>query len=125
MLVFKPRPLRSDTWKPKQEFRLGPRGLSGSIYCLCRHLSVFLHGGSCSASVRMPLSREAYSSGMSSGALRFLLFCGVMGNGMGIVSLERAGQSCGVAPEAPAWRLCGPGLWGQTSKNTNSAEVWG
>ena len=34
-------------------------------------------------------------------------------------------QSCGVAPEATAWRVCGPGLWGQKSENTNSASVWG
>ena len=55
MLVFEPRPLRSDTWKPKQGFRLGPRFLSGSIFWVCGHLSACLRGGSCSASVRMPL----------------------------------------------------------------------
>ena len=33
-------------------------------------------------------------------------------------------QSCGVAQGDPAWSVCGPGLWGQKSENTNSAQVW-
>ena len=48
MLVLEPKPLRSDTWKPKEELRLGPRGLSGSMFCVCGLLSTCLHGGSCS-----------------------------------------------------------------------------
>lgn len=34
MLVFETSPLSRDTWKPKLGFRLGPRDLSGSIFCL-------------------------------------------------------------------------------------------
>lgn len=85
MLVIEPRPLRSDTWTPKQEFIIGPRGLSGSIFCLCGYQSVCLHGGSsCSAGVIMPLFVQC---GLRSwdvlGTLRFLLFCRVVANGTG------------------------------------------
>lgn len=87
MLVFEPRPLRSDNRKPKEEFRLGHRGLSSSIVSVCRYLSAGLRGGRCSAFIECPcLSRVASSSGKSLGALRFLLFCKVVANGMGTVS---------------------------------------
>lgn len=55
VVVFAARPLRSDPWKPKREFRLGSRGLSGSIFCVCAHLSACLRGGGGSACVRVPL----------------------------------------------------------------------
>ena len=34
-LFFEPKPLRSNTWNPKQELRLWPKGLSGSTFYLC------------------------------------------------------------------------------------------
>ena len=92
-LVLETRPLKRDTWKPKDGFRLVPRGLSSSIFCVWGHPSACLSGGSCSAFVRSPLfvQGELHDLGWPRGPWRFLLICGVVASGMGRVSLERAG----------------------------------
>ena len=37
VLVYENSPLRTETWKPKLRFRLGPGGLSISTFCLWGH----------------------------------------------------------------------------------------
>ena len=127
MLVFETRPLGRDAWNPKQGFSFGPRGLSASIFCLWGHLSVYLSGGCASPFARSPLCAEG---GLHSRDGRRDL--GGFSQSIGLWPMKWAEfpwrgqtQSCRVAPGAPAWKGCGPELWGQNSEITNTALVWG
>ena len=91
--VLRPKPLRSDTRKTKQELRLGPKGLSAqpSISVdICGH--AFVQVAAQLVSECPCVSREAPSSGMSSGALRFLIFWRCVAKGMDTVSQDTAGR---------------------------------
>ena len=92
-LVLETRPLRRDSWNPKQGFRLGPRGavwfnlLSlGSSFCLSEWRSLL---SLCQITPVCPGWPTLL--GWPQGPWRFLLICRVAANGMGRVSLERAG----------------------------------
>ena len=45
----------------------------------------------------------------------------IMDNGMGRIPVEWAGTDLMCGSKGPALRVCGQGLWGQMSENTNSA----
>ena len=92
-LVLETSPLRRDAWKPTQGFRLGPRGpvwfnlLSlGTSFCLSEWRSLL---SLCQISPVGPGWPKLL--GWPQGPWRFLLICRVVANGMGRVSLERAG----------------------------------
>ena len=125
-LVSEPRPLSTYTWSTKLELRRGPSALSGSTFASA-HIGLRV----CVDEVAQLVSEcPCWSRGLT-----------VMGcprepwgfsSSVGLWPMEWAqfprreqAQTRGVAPDARAGSVCGPGLCGQTSKNTNVARVCG